>query len=61
MIASGRYGSKTPAQRCPHHVCFPSGSDGIADIPDRQLRANKKHFAAVLSTVNQVTEVGIEA
>ena len=29
-------------RRCPRHVCFPSHSDGIADIPRRQLRAQER-------------------
>jgi hypothetical protein len=31
-------GSITSLSRCPRHVRFPSDSDGIADIPARQLR-----------------------
>jgi len=42
LAANVADGSKTPVQRCPHQVSFPSGSDGIADIPDRQFRANNR-------------------
>jgi hypothetical protein len=40
-----RSGSFSTELDCPHHVRFPPDSDQTADVPDRQLRANKRHRA----------------
>src|ERR1700692_3249800 len=38
-----RYGSISTELGLSSHVRFTAGSDWIADIPDRQLRANRRH------------------